>query len=205
MIKENTEAIIFDFGGVIINIDYNATIEAFRKLGIEHFEDMYSQAQQSRLFDLIETGEISDQRFINGLLEFLPKGTTPYQIIHAWNAMILDVPPETINLLKKLKGKYKMYLLSNTNIIHIDYAWKQWQKTTQDNPGDLFDGIYLSFELGMRKPHQEIFYHVCEDQNLDPHKTVFIDDSFQHIEGARSIGLQTIHLIPEMNLQDIFS
>lgn len=205
MIPENTEAIIFDFGGVIINIDYNATIEAFRNLGITNFDDLYSQAQQNRLFDQIETGEISEQRFINGLLEILPKGITPYQVIHAWNAMILDVPEETIKLLSQLQGKYKLFLLSNTNSIHIEYAWKHWYKTTSQKPEDLFSKVYLSFEMGMRKPNSEIFSFVCYEQKLNPETTIFIDDSIQHIEGAKTIGLNTIHLDSGRTLQDIFS
>lgn len=205
MIDPKTEAIIFDFGGVLINIDYNATIEAFKKLGLNNFDQLYSQAQQSNLFDDIETGKISAQRFINALLDFLPPGTTPNKVIHAWNTMILHVPATTIELLEKLKGKYRLFMLSNTNSIHIDYAIQQWKKTTEKMPEYFFEKVYLSFEMGMRKPNRDIFEFVCKEQQLNPQTTLFIDDSIQHIEGAKTTGLQTIFLSPEMNLQSIFS
>jgi len=97
MINKSIKAVIFDFGGVIININYNDTIEAFKALGIEDFESMYTQAQQSDLFNQIETGEISAQRFINGVLDYLPSGTSPNEVVAAWNAMIKDVPKKPLN------------------------------------------------------------------------------------------------------------
>ena len=205
MIPEQTEAIIFDFGGVIINIDYNFTIEAFKSLGVEDFESMYSQAQQSDLFDAIETGRISAQSFINGLLDYLPSGTSPNSVVTAWNAMILDVPSERIELLQKLRQHYQVYLLSNTNEIHIEKALGEWTKANSFGIESCFDSIYLSHEMGMRKPNKEIFERVCNEQNLYPSKTLFIDDSIQHIEGAKNAGLQSIFLTDGMEIQSIFS
>ncbi len=206
MIDSNIDAIIFDFGGVLINIDYGATITAFKNLGIKDFDQMYSQAAQSNLFDELEIGQISPQRFINGILEYLPKGTSPNQVVHAWNAMLLDVPEERIKLLLRLKQEgYKIYLLSNTNEIHIDVAYRHWERTNQISPDDLFDHVYLSHEMGMRKPSTEIFHRVCKEQDLTPSNTLFIDDSIQHIEGAKKCGLKTIHLTQKMKLQDCFS
>jgi glucose-1-phosphatase len=205
ILLKNTDAIIFDFGGVLINIDYQATIDAFKNLGIGDFDQLYSQASQSDLFDAIETGKISAQRFINGLLDFLPKGTTPNQVIQAWNAMILDVPSSTVELLESLQGKYRLFMLSNTNSIHLDYALLQWKKTSSKLPADLFEKVYLSYEMGMRKPNPEIFEFVCTEQKLDFERTLFIDDSIQHIEGAASIGLKTTLIAPDYSLGSIFS
>ena len=202
---QELDAVIFDFGGVIINIDYQATIEAFKDLGIRDFEALYSQAEQSNLFDAIETGEISPQHFINGLLHLLPKGITANQVVHAWNAMILDIPHERVSFLKELSGKTKIFLLSNTNAIHIEIALRHWNDASDSPIHDLFEHVYLSHEMGMRKPNAEIFKFVCDEQRLIPERTRFIDDSIQHIKGAQSIGLQTIHLIDGMELQDIFS
>ena len=115
MIKDSIEAIIFDFGGVIINIDYFATIRAFESLGIRDIATIYSQQAQSDLFNDFETGKISPQKFINSLLDMLPPGTSPNKVVSAWNAMLLDIPVERISFLQTLKSKYKIYLLSNTN------------------------------------------------------------------------------------------
>jgi len=100
MIKEERlEAIIFDLGGVILNLNYQLTIEAFKSLGIEDFDKMYSQAKQNDLFDRFEIGQISSQYFINSLLPFLPNGTSPNKVVNAWNAMILDFPQERLRLI----------------------------------------------------------------------------------------------------------
>lgn len=206
MVKSTVKAIIFDFGGVIININYQDTIEAFKALGIDDFESMYTQAQQSDLFNDIETGSISAQRFINGVLDYLPTGTSPNAVVSAWNAMIKDVPSKTIDLLIQLKAQgYQLYLLSNTNEIHINVALRAWDKTNHKGPDHIFDKVYLSHEMGMRKPNKEIFEFVCKTENLVPAETLFIDDSIQHIEGATSIGLQTYHLQNQEEIYSLFS
>lgn len=206
MLDSSIRAVIFDFGGVLINIDYAATVQAFRNLGVNDIDAMYSQAQQSSLFDAIETGQISPQHFINRLLEYMPAGTSPNQVVDAWNAMILDVPKSSITLLEQLKAEGRpIYLLSNTNALHIDLAYRRWQKVSELRPEELFNHVYLSHEMGMRKPDPAIFTRVCNEQNLDPGSTLFIDDSLQHIEGAQKAGLKTIHLLPPMSVQAIFS
>lgn len=199
------DAVIFDFGGVIINIDYQATIDAFMKMGIPNFEEIYSQAAQSDLFDAIETGRISAQHFINGLLDILPKGISPNSVVHAWNAMILDIPPHRIEFLELLREKKPIYLLSNTNEIHIIKALREWSKSSEKSIHDVFNHVYLSNEMNMRKPDAEIFVRVCEEQGLTPERTLFIDDSIQHIAGAASIGLQTYHLQQGEEIQDVLS
>ncbi|XOV66629.1 MAG: HAD family hydrolase [Fluviicola sp.] len=203
--KSDFEHIIFDFGGVIINIDYEATINAFKALGINDFEALYSQAQQSDLFDAIETGRISSQHFINGLLDLLPSDISPNQVVHAWNAMILDIPKDRIDFLKELKQTHTIYLLSNTNSIHIDKALREWNAQSEIAIGDVFDKVYLSHEMGMRKPDIEIFNFVCTEQGIAPSKTLFIDDSEQHILGARKAGLHAHHLLPEESIQSLLS
>lgn len=205
MIKEDVRAIIFDFGGILINLDYTATIESFKQLGITNFADLYSQAQQSNLFDNYETGKISSQRFINGLLDFLPSNTTPNQIVAAWNAMLLDIDPVKINLLEELRKSYPVYLLSNTNALHIDVAFRRWKNTIGKSIHESFDKIYLSHEVGLRKPNKEIFELVCSENDLDPTRTLFIDDTEQHINGAKLIGLQTHLHTSNAPLHPIFS
>lgn len=203
--KPSYDAVIFDFGGVIINIDYQATIAAYQALGISDFDALYSQAQQSDLFDAIETGKISQQHFINGLLQLLPKHISPNQVVHAWNAMILDIPAQRIAFLKELRQSCPIYLLSNTNEIHIDKAIREWNRKSDLPIHSVFNKVYLSHEMKMRKPNLEIFEAVCKENGLNPSKVLFIDDSIQHIEGARAYGLQTHHLAPGEEIQTLFS
>jgi putative hydrolase of the HAD superfamily len=199
------KAVIFDLGGVIINIDYAATIEAFDILGHGDFQTVYSQAQQSGLFDELETGKISGQRFVNELLPHLNVGTSPNKVVAAWNAMIGTVPKERIELLQKVREKYPVYLLSNTNELHLHAVLRSWNATSNQPMSAFFDGIYLSHEIGMRKPNVEIFEFVCRKNDLNSAETLFIDDSKQHIEGARLAGLQAFHLTEFEALDQLFS
>ena len=206
MILPSIRNLIFDFGGVLIDIDYNATKQAFVELGIDDKQASYSQSEQSALFDDYEIGKISTQQFVNGLLDHLPSGTSPNAVVTAWNAMIQEVPEYTISLLKALKTKgYRMFMLSNTNALHIEIALRRWEKTSEQMPKDFFEKVYLSHEMGIRKPNPEIFRRVCEEQKLKPEETLFIDDSIQHIEGAEKAGLKTFFLHKNASLQELFS
>jgi HAD superfamily hydrolase (TIGR01509 family) len=198
-------AVIFDLGGVIIHIDYAATIHAFENLGHSDFHTLYSQAQQSGLFDELETGKISGQRFVNDLLPYLKRGTSPNKVVAAWNAMIGAVPKERIALLQKVREKYPVYLLSNTNELHMQAVQRSWKEASEKPIRAFFDHTYLSHEIGMRKPNANIFEFVCRENHLNPADTLFIDDSIQHIEGAKSCGLQTFHLTDFALLDQIFS
>jgi len=198
-------AVIFDLGGVLIRLDYQRTIAAFKQLGISNFEELYTQANQQQLFDLFETGMISPQRFINELLDFLPNGTSPNQVVNAWNTMILDVPSASINVLNQVRKTHHIVLLSNTNALHVPVVRKEWRKLTDRPMEDFFDGLYFSHELGLRKPHPDTFRTVCQREDILPEETLFIDDSFQHIEGARIAGLQTHHLQSIEELTHLFS
>lgn len=199
------EAIVFDLGGVLINLDYQLTIDAFKKLGISDFDKMYSQVAQNNLFDDFETGQISAQRFINSLLTYLRPGTTPNKVVQAWNAMILSVPSEKIKLLERLRKDYLIYLLSNTNELHVPVVRREWAKVTEKPMEEFFDHIYFSHEIHLRKPNDAIFEFICTQQQLIPEKTLFIDDSVQHIIGAKKVGLQTYHLENPENLYQLFS
>lgn len=205
MSLEHYEAIIFDLGGVIINLDYQLTTNAFQELGMDNFKESYSQLAQNRLFDDFETGKISSQHFINKLLTLLPSGTSANQVVHAWNSMILNVPQKKIELLDQLRSKYRLFLLSNTNEIHMVKVRREWKKVSHQPMEYYFETIFLSNEMGLRKPDPKIFGKVCIEKGLDPLKTLFIDDSPQHISGSRSIGMKTIHLTNPEDLYSVFS
>ena len=187
--------IIFDLGGVILNIDYNLTIGAFKSLGLIDFEAKYSQLQQSDLFNQFERGEISDMEFRNGIRAQFEKELTDKEIDCAWNAMLLNLPEERIKLIKALSETKQIVLLSNTNRIHVE----SFESALSDEGqlcdfNSLFLKKYYSFEMGMRKPEKRIFNRVVEEMNFDPSQTLFIDDSPQHVEGAKAIGLKAMLL-----------
>ncbi len=188
---KGTELILFDLGGVLIDIDYQATENAFVRLGVSDFQDQYTQFQQNQLFDHFETGQISAQHFINKLLPITQKGTSPNEIVHAWNAMIGGFPDEKILLLERLSEKQRIALLSNTNELHMVQVKRSWEKASSLSFESLFEQVFLSHEIQQRKPDVATFHWVCEQLDVIPEKVLFIDDSPQHIAGASSAGLQT--------------
>lgn len=202
---ENIDAIIFDLGGVLIDIDYTKTRQAFENLGISNFNELYSQANQQDLFDRFETGQISGQHFINSILNYFSEPISPNKVVHAWNAMILDFQHEKLTLLEELAPKHSLFLLSNTNELHVPVVRQRLAKLTAKPLEAYFSKVYFSHDLGLRKPNSEIFEFVCSENNLNPITTLFIDDSMQHIEGAKKCGLQTIHLTPDKDLLAYFS
>jgi FMN phosphatase YigB (HAD superfamily) len=193
--KTKYKNIIFDLGGVILNIDYTLLINAFSNIELQHFEEHYSKAQQEHFFDLYEKGLISSQDFREQLKKYCAPETTNFEIDQAWNAMLLDLPSERIDLLKKLKTNHRTFLLSNTNEIHIRYInnYLQQESGITDLSG-YFEKIYLSYQIQMRKPDAEIFELVLKENNLIAEETLFIDDSPQHIETAQKMGIQTYWL-----------
>jgi len=188
------DAILFDLGGVFITIDYQATIDAFEKLRFENAQLLYSQAEQAILFEKYETGKISTPHFINNLLKLSNLNPSPNQIVKAWNSMIGDFSIESITLLKNLQSKYRLFMLSNTNELHMDLVKRKWQEIENAPMESFFEKVHFSHQLGLRKPYPNTFLEVCKINNLDPVKTLFIDDSIQHIVGAQKAGLQTIYL-----------
>lgn len=200
------EAIIFDLGGVILPIDYSKTADAFKDLGLKNFDELYSQANQSGLFDRFEVGEISNSHFINSLLNYLPKNISANQVVHAWNSMLLDFPEENLNFLKELKLYQTIFLLSNTNEIHIQaFNRKLKENFNLNSLHSFFDDVYFSNEIKKRKPHPETFTYICDLNQLNPQKCLFIDDSIQHIEGAKQIGLQTYHFQKTNKITNLFN
>src|SRR5437763_1201162 len=115
---QNIKAIIFDFGGVILNIDYDRTARAFQQLGVNDFNDMYSQKKANPLFKQLEEGKLNEDEFYNAFRRSTHLELTDQQIKFAWNALLLGYREQALHTLKAIKQKYKLYLLSNTNIIH---------------------------------------------------------------------------------------
>jgi len=204
VLTDKIKNIIFDFGGVIINIDHDLTAKAFMELGVTDFEEKYSQLSQTDLFNDFETGRITPEEFRKRIREHIPGKVTDSWIDKAWAAMILDIPSERIALLKEVRKKYRIFLLSNTNAIHYDIFLADLQKRYRyNNFADLFEKAYFSFQTGMRKPDLEIFEMVIKDNDLDPSETLYIDDSPQHIEGAKKAGLVTHYLEEGTDVIDV--
>lgn len=187
--------IILDLGGVIINLDIPKTIEEFNKLSHKPFEEIYTQLQQYPIFDAFDKGTISEEDFFDNLKQLTQTSSNIEKLKYAWDAMLLDFPYYRLDQLKKLKTKYRLFLLSNTNETHIKaFENDLFKQHGFQNLEPFFEKVYYSCRIGMRKPDKEIFEFVLEENDLLPHETFFIDDSPQHVEGANKIGIKS-HLL----------
>lgn len=202
----NIKNIIFDLGGVIMDVDYQKTIDEFKKLGIKNVESKYTQARQVPDFDQLDTGKISPGEFRNRIRAHSNNELTDKQIDRAWNAMLLDFRRERFILLKELRKHYKTFLLSNTNAIHLDCFMEKLRQTMGiDDLSDYFIEDYYSHRIGLRKPDREVYEYILNRHGLLPEETLFIDDSPQHVEGARKTGLQAHHLEPPQDINGFFN
>lgn len=205
----NTKAIkniIFDFGGVIINIDYHLTAQAFQKLGVTNFEELFSQATQSHLFDRLETGTIPLADFRTQLRSIINLDITDQQLDNAWNAMLLDYPKHRLDFLMEIRKRYRTFLLSNTNQIHQDCYYQQLQREHGlPNLDSHFEKLYFSHEVSLRKPGPEIYQLVLDHNNLKPEETLFIDDTAPNLAAPQSLGMQVYHLANGEDVVDFAS
>lgn len=196
------ETILLDLGGVLIDVDYHAAARAFTAFGFRDFEALYSKAQQDHLFDGFETGDLSPSEFRERIRGLHNVPISDEQIDASWNAMLGSVPSERLDLVKRLKEHYQVLLLSNTNAIHVP----AFERILDRENGvtdfkSLFHGAYYSCEMHLRKPHPAAFHHVLNAHHADPARTLFIDDSIQHVEGARKAGLHAEFL--DLSKEDV--
>ena len=195
--------LLFDFGGVIIDIDYDATPAAMRRLSRAGSTIAFSQASQAELFDRFETGHLTPAEFRTGLRTAYDLDATDAEVDAAWHAMLLDVPPERLALIGELRRQgHQTALLSNTNALHIAEINQRLAARYGFKNGiaDVLDRVFYSQEVGLRKPGEEIFRHALREMNWRPEDVLFIEDSPQHIATARRLGLRVLHLAPTLTL-----
>ncbi len=199
----NIKNIIFDFGGVLFDIDYNAPAVGFAQLGWDGFTAEYSQANQNPIYDELEIGAIEPDVFMQHLYQQMPNASKE-EVMEAWNSILLHPISDRLKAIPLIKkAGYRTFLLSNTNAIHVP-AFEQMMKDSGDYDYFIagFETIHYSQELGKRKPHPETFTHLLTLHQLNGAETLFIDDSIQHVKGAERAGLQTLHLTGELDLLD---
>lgn len=177
-----------------MNIDYSLTENAFKELGLEDFDEIYTQSAQDGLFDDFEKGFLSGEEFVERISKKFNVKPVHRDIEKAWNAMLLDFPGERLEMLRNLKNKYDLFLLSNTNEIHFN-AFNRIFEGSYEIPFDsLFKKDFYSHMLHMRKPDLEVFQYILDSQKLEKTELLFIDDSEQHVLAASQIGLNAIFL-----------
>jgi putative hydrolase of the HAD superfamily len=201
---EQIKNIIFDLGGVIINLDVNKTIAEFNKISNTPFESVYTQLQQKPIFDLFDKGLISENDFFEELQIHIKTKIKKDDLIFAWNAMLLDFPVNRLNTLTKLNSKYRLFLLSNTNETHVSEFENQLFKTHgYKNLDPFFEKVYYSCRMKMRKPDLEIFESVLKENNLIASETLFIDDTNHHVIGAQKAGINSLLLAKNKEFEEL--
>lgn len=189
------EALLFDLGGVLYDIDVDLTVKAFEALGLKDFDRLYNLKGQTDLFDALETGKIGKAEFESAVLKHFPENPGPGKIAEAWQALLIGMPEENIALLKKLRQQYRLFLLSNTNIYHLELIDEQMRTEFGISElRDLFDKTYFSFEIGLRKPDLPYYEYVIRDASLRPEASLFIDDNEDNVKGAIRAGLQAVQM-----------
>ena len=188
--------IVFDLGGVLLDIDVSKTNAAFEALGIQNFSQYYTLSLVNPLFETLETGGIEPGEFYSSLRQIANTKATDAELMHAWNALLLDWRKQSVHHLQSLSKNYKLYLFSNTNVIHhnafIEYFSMQ---TGLDSFEDLFTSVWYSFEKNIRKPYATSYQKLMHAELIQPRETLFIDDTLVNIEGAQTAGMQTHHLL----------
>lgn len=204
MLPTNIKNIILDLGGVIINLDTQRPFAAFKELFAHNYSEIEATFTTLNLFNNFEVGKVTAEEFILFFLNRHPN-LTPKQVVTIWNSMLLDIPKERIVLIRKLALKYNVFLLSNTNEIHLthinNYLFDTYGITSINS---LFKKAYFSHEVGFRKPNPEIFKLVLNKNELNPSETLFVDDSIEHIQSAQQLGINTKHLVDE-TLNEFFN
>jgi putative hydrolase of the HAD superfamily len=198
--------IIFDLGGVLLNIALKSAYHSFKQLAGNEFEKHYEQLKNDNLFELLETGKISAGFFRNKIKKKIIKHVSDSEIDKAWNTALLDFPKENIELLQNLKKQYRTFLLSNTNEIHYEeFTKKLYINHGIKNLSFLFEKTYYSHILKMKKPAREIYDYVLNDSNLNPKETLFIDDTQANVETAQNLGISTYLLAKNELLETLFT
>lgn len=206
MINDQIKNLVFDLGGVILNLDTGKTFKAFSNLSGKPLAELKAAADRSSFFNDYEKGLLSDVQFREELKEFLGKSISDQQIDQAWNAMLLDIPRKKIVLLEELRKTHRLFLLSNTNNIHLQ-CFNQIVKEATGLPSmdAFFERAYYSHLLKMRKPDAEIFVHVLHENKLHPDQTLFMDDNMDNVTGASRVGIRTAHIAHPDDLLHLFA
>ncbi len=188
--------IIFDLGGVILNIDPQRTIDELRNLGWKDFYQGGNQSLNRELFFQLEKGDSSPGTFRENVRQQVKYEITDIAIDHAWSAMILDMPADRIRYLEELKKTYRIFLLSNTNEIHRIKFHRDFELEYGYPFDHLFERNFYSHQMGMRKPDPRIYFQALNEANLIPEETLFIDDMKENIEAAKLTGMKVLHITP---------
>ena len=196
----NISTLIFDFGGVLIDLDMNQSILNFKKLGVENVENYLSNFGQSGFFMQLEKGKISAEEFRSEIRKMSTNAITDKEIDDAWNAFLVRIPSEKLDIVYQLRKKFRVIMLSNTNAIHFPYAERTFFSYKNRGIDEYFDKCYRSYDMKMAKPDAEIFEAILSQEQVAPNQCLLLDDGPKNIEQAQKLGFQTYFVDPKEDL-----
>ena len=196
--------IVFDLGGVLVDLDFKAAINGLQKAGFAKVKEQLQSFDREGIFQKFELGEMTAEEFRTAIRENSTVTLTDEEIDALWNAMLLEIPREKLELILDLRGKYMVYLLSNTNSIHWDYVCKNAFNYRGFRVKDYFEETFLSYEMHLAKPDKAIFEKVLQDANLLAEETLFIDDSEANCKAAEEVGIHAHHYHIGDDLSKVF-
>lgn len=203
---QGVDAIIFDFGNVLIDLDYPRIIQEFKKVATKNQENIRKLVMDSKVVTKFETSEIGPDHFRSAVNQILGTKLNEDDFDVLWNSMLKSITRERMAKVEQISQKFDTYLLSNSNIIH-ELAFEEMVMAATRKPSirDFFKEAYFSHELGMRKPNKDIYEYVVEDIDNYPSRMLFLDDRLDNIEAARSIGMKAVQIFnPDKQLNEIF-
>jgi len=194
--------LIFDLGNVLYDIDFKKMNAAFKSMGVEDFDQLFTLNKSDPLFLDLEMGFVNEQEFFDGLRALTNLTLSNEQIVFGWNALLIGFRKNSIEWIKENNTRYHTFLYSNTNQIHHDHFIPEFEKDVANYPFvSLFKTPYYSHEMGMRKPDPASFTYIVEKEGLVAGETLFIDDNEPNIIAAASVGLQVLHLKEGMTVE----
>ena len=196
--------IVFDLGGVLVDLDFKAAINGLQEAGFANVKEQLLAFDRGGIFQKFEVGEITADEFRTAIRENSTVALTDEEVDNLWNLMLLEIPREKLELILELRGKYMVYLLSNTNSIHWDYVCKNAFNYRGFRVEDYFEETFLSYKMHLAKPDQAIFEKVLSDANLLAEETLFIDDSEANCKAAQEVGIHAHHYHVGDDLNKIF-
>ena len=204
--NNDIETIVFDLGQVIIDVDFNASIRAFQALNVENATELMQDDEHVNILHQFEKGEIDTNGFRDAIRQIAGNRLPDEQIDTAWEAMLGHIPSSRLQLIHEINKIFSTFLLSNTNPIHLKaiyyYVANEHEAFSFNK---IFQAEYYSFQLGMRKPDPAIFWHILNQNNLNAANTLFLDDSSEHIESAKRLGMKTIKVDKQHDLVSILN
>jgi len=195
--------LLFDLGGVILDLNVNGTLEAFLNLGFPKELLSYPENFYTDIFYNYETGKVNTAEFRDSIREQFNVQFTDQEFDEAWCTMIARIPPKRIEILKSLAQNYDLYMLSNTSEIHIEKFRRMFKDTGGVALDNLFKKCYYSYEIGHHKPDEEAFTHVLKDAGIKAAETLFLDDNIHNVKAAQALGFNVIHISESLKMDQV--